>query len=64
MHGGRQTRDFKAICVDEHNRFCGVSDLAWAGISYYDYTYLYVIRNGFLTGVRYMNEIIASMVRP
>lgn len=44
--------------------FCGVSDLVWAGISYDGSTDLYVIRNGSLTGVRYMNEIIAPIVRP
>lgn len=61
-HRGRQTRDLKPVY--EHDLFCGVSDLVWAGISYDGSTDLYVIRNGSLTGVRYMNEIIAPIVRP
>lgn len=60
-HIGRQTRDLKPSV---HDRFCGVSDLVWAGISYDGSTDLYVTRNGSLTGVCYMNEIIAPIVKP
>lgn len=49
-------------CVAEHDRLCGVSVLVWADISYDGSTDLYVIRNGSLNSVRYMNEIIARIV--
>lgn len=49
-------------CVVEHDRLCGVSVLVWADISYDGSKDLYVIRNGSLNSVRYMNEIIARIV--
>jgi transposase len=37
--------------------------MVWGGISHDGSTYLYVIRNGSLTGIRYCDEILAPIVR-
>lgn len=71
LHGARKTsdsnmeedkRDIKWLLRAEHDRLCGVSVLVWADISYDGSKDLYVIRNGSLNSVRYMNEIIARIV--
>ena len=54
---------FKNCCVVEHDRFGGGSVMVRGGISYDGSTDLYVIINGSLTGIRYRDEILASIVR-
>lgn len=55
---------FRDCCVKEHDRFGGPSVLVWGGVSYDGRTDLYIIQNGALTGVRYVNEILNDYVRP
>ena len=48
----------------EHDQFSGQSVIVWAGIFVDGRTELYVIWNGTLTGLRYRDKILSSIVRP
>jgi hypothetical protein len=55
--GGRRMNDLRTVV------WLNMIVMVWGGISYYDSTDLYVIRNGSLTGIRYRDEILAPIVR-
>ncbi|GFV96441.1 transposable element Tcb2 transposase [Trichonephila clavipes] len=50
--------------VHESVRFCGRGELVYCGISSDGRTYLYIIRDGFLTARRYRDEILKPIVVP
>ena len=55
---------FAPVCVADYDRFGGGSVMVWAGISAREKTDLYVIDNGTLTALRYVNEILDVHIRP
>jgi len=61
---GDKNERFRDCCVKEHDRFGGPSVLVWGGVSYDGPSDLYIIQNGALTGVRYVDENLHDYVRP